>query len=256
VKLCIAGKNQIAVEVLEACAPGYDLVCLPNPDDQGEDGWQPSLKRAARKLGVPVVEIDDLYPVKDLCFLSLEYSRIVRPERFATDKLFNLHFSLLPHYRGCFTSIWPLLNGEREHGVTLHCIDAGIDTGPVIARRAFSLDGMTAFDVYMACQREGVRLALDWIDRLVEGQFEAHPQGEGTTYPRKALDFGLRELDLTQTTEEILRRFRAFSFPVYQRPTLRGRDVEAAEAGAVSGWSVFDTADGQVSLRFLGSDPG
>jgi methionyl-tRNA formyltransferase len=249
-KLCIAGKNLIAVQVLAACGQRHDVLCLPNSDDDGRDGWQPSLRRVASQLDVPVVALEDIYPQEELCFLSLEYDRIIRPGRFATDRLFNVHFSLLPKYRGCFTSIWPILHGEQTHGVTLHLIDAGVDTGPIIDQRSFDLAGMTAFDAYMRCQMEGVQLALDWVDALLEGKYRAVAQGPGTTFPRKALDLAWRELDLTQSTEQVLRRFRAFTFPVYQRPTLDGREIDAAEAGEIPGWDMYPTADGMVSVRF------
>ena len=44
------------------------------------------------------------------------------------------------HYRGGHVTQWAIINGEREFGVTLHYIDDGVDTGPVIAERRFALD--------------------------------------------------------------------------------------------------------------------
>jgi methionyl-tRNA formyltransferase len=51
----------------------------------------------------------------------------------------NVHTGLLPEYRGGHVLQWALINGERETGVTLHYIDEGIDTGPVIAQMRFPI---------------------------------------------------------------------------------------------------------------------
>jgi methionyl-tRNA formyltransferase len=249
VKLCIAGKNLIAVEALARLAPAYDLLCLPNSSDRGEDDWQPSLRRAASELGVPIVTLADLYSISELCFLSLEYEAIIRPGRFATDKLFNVHFSLLPNYRGCNTAVWPILNGEHEHGVTLHCIDRGVDTGPVIAQRSFPLDDMTAFDAYMACQRAGLDLVTDWIDRLISGDFAATPQSHGTTYPRDALDYSLAEIDLSESAEQAMRRIRAFTFPAFQRPTYRGDTIYDVSLTPQTGWKRLEARDAPIFVK-------
>lgn len=241
--LCIAGKNDIAVQALRTLAPLYPVIALPNPDDDGVDGWQPSFRRAADALDVPITSLEELYPRHDVTFLSLEYSQIIRPARFATNKLFNVHFSLLPHYRGCNTSIWPILNEETEHGVTLHSIDPGIDTGPIIAQRSFDLLAMTAFESYMRCQSLGLELVLEWIDRLVAGDYDARPQGEGTTFPRSALDYHWAEIDPTEPPAQIVRRLRAFTFPAFQRPTYRGSPIYRwsldAFAGSIEVGGVF-----------------
>ncbi|WP_205481807.1 formyltransferase family protein [Sphingomonas arenae] len=253
-QLCVAGKNMIAVEALARLSADHDVVCLPNPEDQGVDGWQPSLRRAALQSGIPIVNEGEAAAKPELCFLSLEYSRIIRPDAFATDKLFNLHFSLLPKYRGCNTAVWPILHGEEEHGVTLHCIDAGVDTGPIIDQRAFPLGSMTAFGAYMECQRLGVELVLEWIPRLIGGDFQALAQGEGTSFARGSLDWALKEIDLSETREQVLRRLRAFTFPAYQLPTLRGKEITQWGTRPFHGATMVEAADGPLFLKLRQPD--
>lgn len=60
-------------------------------------------------------------------------------------RMINMHLGLSPYYRGTATNFYPLLNGEPEYvGVTIHMIDAGIDTGPIIrhARADITPDDM------------------------------------------------------------------------------------------------------------------
>ena len=49
-------------------------------------------------------------------------------------RIINIHLGLSPYYRGAGTNFWPLVNGEPEYcGATIHFLDAGVDTGPIIA---------------------------------------------------------------------------------------------------------------------------
>ncbi|HEY0326289.1 MAG TPA: formyltransferase family protein [Allosphingosinicella sp.] len=231
--LCIAGKSQAAVDVLNgSLGLAERVVCLPNRGDDGVDGWQPSLLRAAAVRDIEIVSLDWAMAQPDLVFVSIEYDRILRVGAFASRRLFNLHFSLLPKYRGCNTAIWPILNGEREHGVTLHEIDAGIDTGPIVAQRAFSIDRMTSRQVYGRCLGAGAELVLEWLPRILSADYVATPQDEAvaTHYPRDALDFGLKEISLDEPAAIVMRRIRAFTFPEYQHPTFGGRPIVGAES--------------------------
>ena len=128
-RIAIAGKNQVAIDGMNAAlALGMEspVYCVANRSDDGTDRWQPSFRKCAASSGrVELVDLDDLFDIDDLLFFSLEFDRILKPERFRSAALFNLHFSLLPAYRGMYTSTMPLLNGEAESGVTLHRIDDG-----------------------------------------------------------------------------------------------------------------------------------
>src|SRR5205823_5860644 len=69
------------------------------------------------------------------------YGRMLKPEVLAATRLgsMNVHFSLLPKYRGAAPIAWALMNGETRTGVTLFWIDQGMDTGPVQRRAEYRL---------------------------------------------------------------------------------------------------------------------
>jgi methionyl-tRNA formyltransferase len=91
----------------------------------------------------------------------------------------NLHGGLLPEYRGGHVVQWALLNGERESGVTLHYMDEGIDTGPVIAERRFGLeDTDDAESVREKIRTAGSTLLAEWWPRLLDGTAPRVPQDE------------------------------------------------------------------------------
>ena len=78
---------------------------------------------------------------------------------------FNLHPGPLPEYAGLNAPSWAIFNGEPQHGVTLHWMDAGIDTGPVAWSRRFPLRrSETGISLSMRCVREGMPL----IERLLD----------------------------------------------------------------------------------------
>lgn len=74
---------------------------------------------------------------------------------------FNLHPGPLPNYAGLNAPSWSIINGAARHAVTLHRMDAGIDTGPIVAEASFDLDDRaTGLSVSTHC----VRLGLDLLD--------------------------------------------------------------------------------------------
>ena len=141
--ICIAGKNNIAIEVCRYVIEHYPqatIYALINRNETGVDGWQHSyLKYIQSEFKVNLSTLEDMYKIEDLVFISTEYDRIIKPHLFKTKWLYNIHFSLLPAYKGVYPSVWPILNGEKYAGVTLHKMDQGIDTGDIIAQKRFRL---------------------------------------------------------------------------------------------------------------------
>ena len=96
--LCIAGKNNIAVEVVEYALGKIgkeNIVLVTNNTDSGEDSWQRSLLKYGRENKVEIIGLEEAYAIEDLTFLSLEFDKIIKPYLFKSDKLYNIHFSLL-----------------------------------------------------------------------------------------------------------------------------------------------------------------
>ena len=193
--IAIAGKNNIAVDVLLYCIENIDgrIVCICNKDDIGINSWQKSLRWFANKNRIPVLDLQEIYEEKDLVFISLEYDRIINPELFLDARLYNVHFSLLPQYKGAYTSIWPLLNGEKKTGVSLHKIEKGIDTGDIIKQKIIEIEEKDcALDIYNKYIKYGTELACEFIDALnAKNDIKAVPQTwiGSTFFSRKSIDF-------------------------------------------------------------------
>ena len=238
-KVIIAGKNSIAVDFLRYLHANYaselELYVLPNRTDSGISGWQPSLKFEAELIGIPVVSLVESYKIQNALFLSLEFDRIIDPSKFGTSRIYNIHFSKLPAYKGMYTSAWPILNGESESGVTLHEIDAGIDTGDIVDQRSFKIEGMTCRDLYFAYMQNAVLLLKDNFDKLLSGNIQLRQQDAvGASYYSKAsINYSDIRLDFRATAFQVERQFRAFAFRQYQLPKLNGVDLSRARITSV-----------------------
>lgn len=228
-RICIAGKNSIAIEVCRYVVEHYPLAtiyALTNRNETGEDNWQRSyLKYINSEPRVLLSSLDEMYSIENLIFLSVEYDRIIHPDLFKTSCLYNIHFSLLPAYKGVYPSVWPILNGEKYAGVTLHKMDRGIDTGDIIKQTKFKLSSKeTSYSLYMKLILQGTKLVIKNIEKLINGNFIAYPQpaNDSTYYSKASINYSNLSIDLNATAEQIDRQIRAFYFPAYQVAHVHG----------------------------------
>ena len=232
--IIIAGKNNIAVHGLELALkhfPAQALAVVCNRNESGVDTWQRSLRAAAERYGVQEISLDDAYKTTRCAFLSLEFDQLVVPSRFSTPNLFNIHFSQLPAYKGMFTSVWPLLHGKQEAGVTLHYVEAGIDTGDVVAQQVFTVpQWWTCRDLYFAFNQQAGQLLEHWFLQLVSGPVDAQAQAaEGSSYfSKNAINYAELGIAPVGTAWECVNKIRAFSFREYQLLKWQGTPVASA----------------------------
>jgi len=233
-KIVIAGKNRLAVEGLSLALEHFEAtqvsVVLSNTSDI-ERRHFPVLEEAATRSGVSILEIGDVYPMGDAVFLSLEYDKIVTPALFSTKKLYNLHLSLLPDFRGVATSAWPIIKGRKFAGSTLHEIDDGIDTGDILSQTAFRIPSdETSFGLHNKLLDSASQLLSDSFPSLISDTLLPTPQmGTGSYFGRSDLVFS--DIDLANFTncEDLQRWFRALYFPVYQLPRFHDHKISSVE---------------------------
>lgn len=227
--ICIAGKNNIAIDVCKFVVEHYpeaNIYALINRNEPGENNWQRSyLKYIQSESHVTLSTLEQMYEIDDLIFMSVEYDRIIHPHKFRTKYLYNIHFSLLPAYKGVYPSVWPILNGEEYAGVTLHKMDQGIDTGDIIVQKRFKLSSKeTSFSLYNKLIEEGTKLVVKNIDRIITNRIKVYSQPAigSTYYSKKSIDYANLVIDLNVTATQLDRQIRAFYFPVYQVAQVEG----------------------------------
>lgn len=229
--IVVAGKNNIAVHALNSLADhlgSNSIIALPNKNDSGVDGWQRSLRRAAQIRQVRLATPESLENTPITILVSLEYDRLLNPARFPGARLYNFHFSCLPSYKGMYTSVWPVLYGDDESGVTIHAIEQGIDTGDIYDQCRFKiLRNDRSRDLYRKYLYNGSALFERKIKAILANSLECTPQPpEGSSYyPKEAIDFSKIKIDLRCTAWQLQRQLYAYSFREYQLPHILGRPI-------------------------------
>ncbi|MFJ1767976.1 formyltransferase family protein [Amycolatopsis sp. NPDC088138] len=173
-RAAVLGKGSLAVHACETLAglPGLVLdTVIPN---MPEPEWDVSLTDTVntRWPDVRVIRSGDwreLDPGRCDLVLSVLYDKIIGPDLIAaTPQIINCHPGRLPHYRGVRPVNWALRNRDDLAGVTLHVIDDGVDTGPVLAEALFSIwpDVDEVRDVWWRAIAHGRQLISDTLPRL------------------------------------------------------------------------------------------
>jgi methionyl-tRNA formyltransferase len=250
-RVAVIGRTRLAVSCLETVlAAGDDVVAvIPDAGDDGTDGWQPSLRGAAQRAGLPIVgapNVNDPAFVAELgqlrpdFLLSFQAAPILRAPLIATARIaaLNLHYGPLPRYRGVSPIAWALLNGELSHGVTLHIIEPGIDSGPIVQGRSVPIErDDTGRSLYDRCVDAGVSLFRDaWGLVREQDPVESRPQDEAAAlyYNRWALDFADCRIRWTDDCEVVANRIRALIFPPFQLPQFVTGSGRTCTVGAVA----------------------
>jgi methionyl-tRNA formyltransferase len=156
-RIAFLGTPAFAVPALDALASaGHEIaVVVAQPDrpaGRGQELREPATKAWARERGVPVLQpakVRDGVLAGQLAALSpdllvvVAYGRILGEDllRLAPHGAVNVHASLLPRFRGAAPIQWAVAEGERETGVTIMQMDAGLDTGDVLLQRALAIGG-------------------------------------------------------------------------------------------------------------------
>jgi methionyl-tRNA formyltransferase len=145
-RLAYLGTPDMAVPPLRALVDaGHDIaLCVTRPDrrrGRGKEVTPSPVKAAATELGIPVThDMDDLTSAGVELAVVVAYGRIIPARLLEQIPMVNLHFSLLPRWRGAAPVERAILAGDHETGVCLMKVEEGLDTGPVYAVRTVPLD--------------------------------------------------------------------------------------------------------------------
>lgn len=190
-RLAFLGTPGAAVPPLRALvAAGHDVALVVSRADarRGRGGeLTPSpVKAAALELGIPTTDVvDDVLALEPPAELGVvvAFGQIIKPHVLDALPMVNLHFSLLPRWRGAAPVERAILAGDERTGVDLMVVEEGLDTGGI--HREVVLDigpDETAEELRARLVEAGTRLL---VDGLAEGLGPARPQEGEPTYAEK-----------------------------------------------------------------------
>src|SRR5205807_819023 len=188
-RLAFLGTQQLAVPPLRALvADGHDVRLVVTRADKRRgrgSALVPSpVKAAATELGLPVTDqIDDVIDAGAELGVVVAFGRIIKPHVLAVLPMINIHFSLLPRWRGAAPVERAILAGDDITGVCIMDVEEGLDTGGVYARAEVPIDPEeTADELRSRLVAVGTTLL---IDTLRAGLGEPEPQVGEPTYADK-----------------------------------------------------------------------
>lgn len=269
------GTPAAAVPALEKVASEMAVALVvtrpDRPRGRGRQPQPPPIREAAERLGLTVAQPSGRGDLLDL-LASEEFDLgivvafgVILPAsvlELAPRGFLNLHFSLLPRWRGAAPVEHAILAGDSETGVSVMLIEEGLDTGPVLATATTPIgpeENAGALRERLA--RQGADLLAETARRWWLGELEPRPQDEtGATYapPIRAAD---RDLSTLLGPVDFERRVRAMAPQPGARLEVAGvphKILDAAvgrarldpgEWAAVEGWPVLGVTGGSVTVR-------
>lgn len=152
----------------------------------------------------------------DLCVVA-HFEKLIKVPLLSIPKMgfINLHPSLLPNYRGMAPQHWPIINGEKKAGVTVHYIDEGVDTGDIIIQKIIPLRG----DEYVSdLQRSWIQIyktiMVEAIERITSGEPTVIQRHLSGSYYGK-LKSEQCMIDIDSTVQHIYNLIRGVSMPYH-----------------------------------------
>ena len=227
IKIVFMGSPDFALPTLQALARNYQVVGVATQPDRasgrGRELKAPPIKTLAFELKLPVIQPQRLREPEALQLLQAwnpdlivvaAFGQILKREVLELPKFgcINVHASLLPRWRGAAPINAAILAGDEETGVTIMKMDAGLDTGPMLAKKSIRIRrDDTAGSVLQTLSTLGANLLIETLPDYLTGKITPTSQSEeGATYaPMLKKQDGL--LDFTQPAIELERRVRAMN---------------------------------------------
>lgn len=250
-RVVFAGTPDFAVPTLRSMVDaGHDVaMVLTQPDRPAGRGRRTvagPVKQYALEAGLPVRQpetvenpslLEELRSLRPQVMVVAAYGLLLKRSVLDLPELgcINVHASLLPRWRGAAPIQRAIEAGDAQTGISIMQMDPGLDTGPVLARRAVPIEPTdTGGSLHDRLAPLGAELLVETLARLAAGAVEAAPQDDAAaTYAEKITAADSR-LDWSQPAEQLERRVRAMNpWPVVRvRHDDESLRVWAAEAVA------------------------
>ncbi len=271
------GSPEFALPTLKALAERYPVVGVvtqpDRPAGRGNVLTPPPVKVLAQQLGLEVFQPEKLRTPEakeklrswnpDLIVVAA-FGQILRQEVLDLPPFgcINVHASLLPRWRGASPIQAAILHGDTVTGVTIMKMDAGIDTGPILAQRAVTIQPEdTAGSLSERLAQEGASLLMEVLPDYLEGRLHPQPQPEeGATYA-KMLSKEEGNLRFEESVHQLVNRVRAYhpwpsAYTFWNGQMLkihRARAVEDSQSTPgqrriIEGYPAIGTSDGWLLL--------
>ena len=228
IRTVFMGTPQFAVTILESLLRNSDQVVAvyTQPDKAAGRGRPvvfPPVKKLALERQIPVVQTETFRSseaVKELASFRPElivvaaFGSILPPEVLPLPRFgcLNVHASLLPRHRGPSPVASAILCGDELTGATIMLIDAGLDTGPILAQEKVGISFMdTAGTLSSKLADVGARVLLETLPKWLGGELEPRSQDESQATCSRLITSRDAEIDWSLSALQLWRMVRAYN---------------------------------------------
>ncbi len=223
-KIIFFGTAEISKYFLQNIDEKHEIVSVitmcDKPVGRANKIKAPAVKEFAAKKNIPYIQVDKFTDeiaekIKKLNVdvgVVVSFGKIIPEKIFMLPKYrcFNIHFSLLPKYRGASPVQQALIDGCKKTGVTSFYIEKGLDTGDILLQKELNIeDNDTSETLFAKLSSLGVDIMNETLDLLEKGQVSAQKQkGEPSFCPIFTKENA--KVDWNKTAAEIYNSYRGF----------------------------------------------
>jgi methionyl-tRNA formyltransferase len=257
-KLGFAGTPDFAVPALQRLAAGHRIAAVftqpDRPAGRGRELHMSPVKLRALELGLTVHQpatfktaeaLETLRAAQVDALIVVAYGLILPASALKLPRLgcFNIHASLLPRWRGAAPIQRALLAGDSVTGVTIMRMEAGLDTGPMLASSRVRIEANdTAKTLHDRLAPVGAQLMAETLEGLSSGRArEVAQPADGVTYAAK-IEKAEAQIQWQRSAEEISRQVRAFNPWPMAETRLNGEQLRIWAAEAIESPALQGTA--------------
>lgn len=248
-KVVFMGTPEMAVPTLRELVENNIEVALvvtqtDKPKGRGNQVQAPPVKEFALEKGIPVIQpqslrnnnevLEQLKRVAPDFLVVAAYGKILPQAVLDVPKYapVNVHFSLLPKYRGAAPVNWAVINGEKETGVATMLMDAGLDTGDILLVEKTPIDKKTAEDIALELSETGAKLLIKTLNEFQSITPVKQNEAEMTYAPMMKKEDGL--IDWSKPAAVIECMIRGFVPWPCAYTTLAGKTMKLFQAEVVN----------------------
>lgn len=226
-RIVFMGTPDFAVPSLQTLIDRQTVIgVVTQPDRPAGRGRQlqpPPVKLVAEANGIPVYQPASMRseeaaaPLREWqpeMIVVAAFGQILRPHvlDLPPKGCLNVHASLLPRWRGAAPIQHAILAGDRESGITLMRMDAGLDTGPIYVQKAIPIAGdETAATLHDRLARLGGQMLANYLDAILAGELPPVTQNESESTYAPMIRKEMGEIDWQQSSDQIDQLIRAMT---------------------------------------------
>lgn len=276
-RIVFMGSPEFSLPILTALVRNFQVlgvVTQPDrPAGRGKKLMPPPVKELALKLGLPTIQprrlrddgvFDQLVAWAPDLIVVAAFGQILRQNVLDLPKFgcINVHGSILPRWRGAAPIQAAILAGDKETGITIMKMDAGIDTGDWLTKRYLPIESDdTSSSLSVKLAQLGSSLLIETLKEYIAGNILPRPQDDRTATYAPQLNKENGRIEPSKTAVEIERAIRAYQpwpgsfielnntrIKILQVDILADWQIGAGVRTHVDDFPVFGTADGALKI--------